>query len=229
MSHSVDKTMISFIINSEDLHPRLTVLVACKLFSFDSRSYRILVLGFHADSCFPVSPVLSRNAAKIALFGKITYRGKQRLTFSSFTLHDITYIQSFLSTHPHFSFKNQNYYYNLAHDIAQSWALGKTELIFKTQSPNSHKLQLNPCLCICLSNSRGRQRKPSWAASLTHGSTAATWFLHFLDAAASEPSHPLHNTSRSTEGLTCCVTCFQSKTILLHSPHLWILLGARKK
>lgn len=100
MSHSVDKTMISFIINSEDLHPRLTVLVACKLFSFYSRSYRRLVLGFHADSCFPVSPVLSRNAAKIALFGKSRTEGnKGSLSLLSHCMTSLTY--NHFSPHTH--------------------------------------------------------------------------------------------------------------------------------
>lgn len=148
------------------------------------------------------------------------------LTFSSFALHDIIYMQSFPSTHPHFLFKNQNYKCNLAHDTAQSWALGKTELIFKTQSPNLHKLQLSSWLCMCLSISRGSQRKSSWAAPLTHGSTR---FLHFLDAAGSEPALPLYNMSCSTEGLVCPVTHLQPKIIHLLSPHLYVLQGARKK
>lgn len=110
--------------------------------------------------------------------------------------------------------------------MAQSWALGKTEFIFKAQSPNLHKWQLNPWFCVCLSSSRGSQRKPSWAAPLTHGSA---WFLHFLDAAGSEPAFPLHNMSCSTEGLVCRVTHLQPKIIHPHSPCLYILQGARKK
>lgn len=98
MNPSVDKTMISF--NSEDLHPRLTILFSCKLFSFDSGSYRRLILGFHADSCLPVSPVLSLNAAKVALVGKSCTKGnKGSLSLLSHCMTSLRY--NYISPHAH--------------------------------------------------------------------------------------------------------------------------------
>lgn len=175
MSPSVDKTIISFIINSEDLHLRLTVLVSFKLFGFDSGSYWRLFLGFHAYSCFPVSPVLSLNAAKVALFGiSCTQGNKGSLPFFFHScMKPLTY--NHFSPHTHTLCLRTKIINKIWHMILCNLGIwGQRELVFKVQSPNSHMLQLNPWLCICLSNSRGSQRKPSQVTSLTHGSTATT-------------------------------------------------------
>lgn len=205
--------MISFIINSKDLHLRLAVLLSFKLLGFDSGSYWRLCLGFHAYSCFSVHPVLPLKAQKVALFGIWSTQGNKG-SLSSFTVA-LHHLNTFISLHTPtlFCFRTKiinKIWHVTVYDLG-IW--GETKLALKA---HSQILWLYLWLGVCRSDSRGSQRKPFRVTYPTRGSTATTLMICTRCAWLWATFSFTHHAYPGTEGLAALCNTVSSWTLLLH-------------